>query len=147
MIDVDKLNYLSLHSIDKVVMEGTISIVNSGATSFPQGSLIVSETITNTYGRKAFARASWSIDSGVSYQSLESQVTYSFLYNTVAPAPVTSTPLRGLKAAVSIGVSDTLVTFRTANGFHGTVTDDGTTISYTPTSQTFIIKYAIFERE
>jgi len=146
MIDVDKLNFLSLHPIDKVVMEGTISIVNSGATAFPQDSLIVSSSITNTYGRKAFARASWSVDSGANYQSLESQVTYSFLYNTVAPAPVTSTPLRGLSGAISIGVSDSQVTFRTANGLHGTVTDDGTTILYTPTSQTFIIKYAIFER-
>jgi hypothetical protein len=146
-VDRDKLYFYSNDPIDKVVAEGTISIVNSGVTALYVDARVVSQTISNPYGRKCFVRASWTVDGGTSYQSLESQLTYSFNYNTVAPAPVTSTPQRGLKAAISIGVSDSSILFRTANGLHGNVSDNGTTITYTPTSQTFTINYVLFERE
>ena len=144
MIDVDKINYHSAYPIDKIVQEGTVTITNSGATDPNyQRALIVTETTPNTYGKKVFVRAVWSID-GANYNSLSSHVIYTF--TITLPGPITAT-LSGLKAAVSVGVSDSLIYFRTGNGYHGDVTDDGGTITYTPTPLTFIIKYALFEVE
>lgn len=146
LTDLDLLSFLSLHAIDKVVDSGTISIVNSGATTqAPQTAKIVESTLTNSYGRAAFVRLVWSIDGGTNYQSLDSQLVYTFTI-TVTP-PGTTATFSGLKAAVSVGVSNSLITFTTANGLHGNVSDNGVTYTYTPTSLTFNIKYAIFERE
>ena len=142
--DLDFLSFLSVHPIDKIVTSGTTSIVNSGATTqAPQTAFIVSSSIANPYGRAAFVRAVFSVDGGASYQSLDSQLTYTFNL-TVTPPGITVT-LSGLQAAMSIGVSDSIITFVTANGYHGNVTDTGT-YTYTPISQTFDIKYAVFER-
>lgn len=143
-ITIDRLSFYSKHAIDKVVTSGNTSVVNSGATSHPQVALIVSSAIANPYGRRALVRGAYSIDGGANYQSLDSRLIYTF--NLTVPGPSTEI-LNGLQAAISIGVSDSLITFRTANGYHGDVTDDGVNYIYTPISLTFLIKYAVFERE
>ena len=142
-VDITKLAYSSEYPIDKVVATETVSVVNDGATSDPQTAKIVSSSITNPYGSKCFVRAKWSVDGGTTYNSLDSRLHYTFSY-TITTIPVTNT-FSGLKAAVVIGVSNSTITFRTANGFHGNVSDDGVTVSYTPTSLTFDIKYALYE--
>lgn len=143
-IAAKKVVYDSLHPIDKVVARGTIQVVNSGASTDPQLCLVVDKAITNPYGKQAFVRAVWSVD-GVNYNSLYSHLLYTFTYNTAAPLPITTQTMYGLKGAVTVGISASTLTFRTGNGFHGTVSDNGTTKTYTPTSLTFTIKYAVYE--
>lgn len=143
MIDIDKLNYHSAYPIDKVVASGTVSIINDGATSSSQQARIVTETIENPYGKAVFARGIFSVAGG-DYNSIQSHLLYTFSYTT--PGPSTAT-LAGLKAAVSIGVSDSSIYIRTANGFHGAVNDDGVTITYTPTSLIFLVRYVLYEKE
>lgn len=143
-VDVTKLNFYSGHVIDKVVQTGTITIINDGNTGTNyQQAKIVTDTVVNSYGRKVFARARWSV-SGSSNNSLSNHVVYTFTITT--PGPTVAT-LSGLKAALSIGVSDSTIYFRTGNGFHGDVTDDGISITYTPTSLTFTIDYVLYEKE
>lgn len=143
-IKAGKVIFDSIHPIDKVVGTGTVSVVNSGATTqAPQTAHIVTSTIANPYNKKVYVRGIFSVD-GTNYNSLDSHLIYTF--SMTIPGPSTST-LRGLKAGCSIGVSDSTIYFRTANGFHGNVTDDGVTYTYIPTSLTFTIKYALFEKE
>lgn len=138
---LDKLNFLSKHPIDKIVQEGEVTVVNDGDTGTDyQTAKIVTSTTANSYGRACLARARWSIDGGSNWQALEGQLVYTFL---VQPFGAT---LDGLDSAISVGCSDSLVYFRTANGRHGTVTNADSTPSYTPTSRTFLIQYALYER-
>lgn len=147
-IDRTKLAYSSEDPIDKIVSTGTITVVNDGATSPTyQKAKIVTSTITNPYGKKCFVRARWSVD-GTNKNSLHTHLVYTFVVSTVPgdPGHPASATLNGLKAAVSIGVSNSTIYFRTANGLHGNVSGT-TTPSYTPTSQTFTIDYALYEIE
>jgi hypothetical protein len=146
-LDLTKIAFSSDHPIDKIVHyepDNTTSVVNDGVTSnSPQTAKIVTGSAANPYGTRCFVRARWSVDGGTSWQTLDSRLTFSF--TITAPGP-TVTTLTGLRAGLSIGVSDSTVHFRTANGYHGDVSDDGVTYSYTPTSQTFTIQYALFEK-
>lgn len=135
-VDINKLNFSSDHPIDKIVTTGTVSVTNDGSSGDYQTAKIVSSSIANPYGKKAFVRARWSVN-GTDYNSLHTHLLYSFVVSGVAT-------LKGLKAALSIGVSDSTITFRTANGLHGNVPAPPT---FTPTSQTFTIDYAVFEAE
>ena len=53
---------------------------------------------------------------------------------------------RVVNSAISIGCSNSTITFRTANGKHGNVTNTVSPV-YTPTSRTFLIQYTLMERE
>lgn len=132
-IDTDLLSFLSSDPIDKIVHEDEITIVNDGVTSFAQEAKIVTSTKVNPYGKAVLARARWSIDGGSSWQSIDSRLMFQYTDSGVT--------LYGLRAAISIGCSSNNVHFRTANGLHGDVVAG----VYTPTSQTFIIQYALFE--
>ena len=147
--NLDNLSVSNFNPIDKIVQQGEITIVNDGDTGTEyQTAKIVSGTVTNDYGRAGFVRARWSIDGGTNWQGLESKLTYVFTLNT-EPGDLghpTSVQLSGLDSAISIGCSDSTITFRTANGRHGAVTGLNTP-TYTPTSRTFLIQYALFERE
>lgn len=149
--DVDKVLFDSRYSIDKVVQEGTIEITNNGDTTSGAGSQtakIVTDTTPNTYGRAALARFRWSVDDGVNWQGMDSKLVYSFS-STLTDIPITVT-LKALNAAVSVGCDDTTVYFRTANGLHGNqsrTSAQAATVGYTPTSQTFLIEYALYERD
>src|SRR5690606_33298948 len=105
-----------------------------------QQAKIVADTQPNTYGRATLARARWSIDGGTSWQAMEAELVYSFTLTAFAAV------LIGLDSAISIGTDDTTVYFRTANGRHGNVSGTGP-FTYTPTSRTFTIQYALYERE
>lgn len=150
--DVNKLNFSSEDPIDKIVAQGTITVVNDGNTTTTgtntqyQSAKIVTSTIANTYGRAAFARYKWSVD-GTNYNTGTAHLLFSFT-RTITSIPVTSSPMRGLKAAVSVGCSNSTVYFRTANGFHNNVSvvNPADVNGYTPTSQTFTIIYALYER-
>jgi hypothetical protein len=104
--------------------------------------------VANDYGRAGFIRARWSIDGGTNWQGLESQILYVFNVATVSgnPGHPSNTNLSGLDSALSIGCSDSTITFRTANGKHGNVTNTVSPV-YTPTSRTFLIQYTLMERE
>jgi len=144
--DRNKLNFFTGDPVDKIVHEGTITIVNDGATSQqPQTAKIVEERIANPYGKKTLCRFVFSVDGGASYNGQDAHLAYTFTITGIPPAPAFSTTLGGLRAGVSIGVSASEIIFRTANGFHGNVTDNGTVYAYTPTNLDFIIKYALFE--
>lgn len=141
MATITGLDFLSTDPIDKIVQQGTVTVTNDGATNqAPQTSKIVESTVTNNYGKAVFCRYMWSVD-GTNYNGADTHLVYSY---TLTNGGGSST-LGGLKAAVSVGVSASTITFRTANGLHGNVSDDGVTYTYTPTSQTFTIKYALFE--
>lgn len=141
--------FISTNDIDKIVLEGEVTIVNDGDTGTSyQTANIATDSATNTYGRACMIRARWSIDSGSNWQSLDSQLIYTFTLNSEAgdPGHPFSTTLSGLDSAISVGCDANSVYFRTANGKHGTVTGT-TTPSYTPTSRTFVIQYELYERE
>jgi hypothetical protein len=148
----DLLHFLSTDPIDKIVQQGEITIVNDGNTTTSgtgtgeQTARIVSDTVPNSYGRAGLVRARWSIDGGTNWQSLETEIVYTFTL-TITDIPLTDT-LSGLDSAISIGCSDSTITFRTANGRHGNVSilsTDPIGTGYTPTSRTFIIQYALYE--
>lgn len=154
-MNLDLLSFLSDHSIDKIVADGQIVIVNDGNTTATGSSTgdgtarIITDSVANPYGRAALVRARWSIDSGANWQAMESRLTYSYTI-TFTDFGITSPPLRGLAAAISIGCSDSQIVFRTANGSHGNVSRTSLqpeTAGYTPTSRTFQIQYWIYERE
>ena len=150
----DKLNFYSFDSIDKIVDSGEVVIVNDGNTTSsgtntgPQTAKIVSLSIPNPYGRAALIRARWSIDGGSNWQGLESRLLYSFTI-TLTDIPVTSSPLKALQSAVSVGSNNTNIEFRTANGQHGNQSKLSTqgNVGYTPVSQTYRIQYWLYERE
>lgn len=144
----NKLNFFTGDPVDKIVAEGTITITNDGATSqAPQTAKIVEQRIANPYGKKALCRFVYSVDGGASFNGQDAHLAYTFTITLVPPSPGAGivVTLGGLKAGVSIGVTASEIIFRTANGLHGNVTDNGTVYTYTPTSQDFIIKYALFE--
>lgn len=146
--DRNKLNFFTGDPVDKIVAEGTVTISNDGATSqAPQTAKIVESRIANPYGKKALCRFVYSVDGGVSFNGQDAHLAYTFTITVIPPSPGAgfSTTLGGLKAGVSIGVTASEIIFRTANGFHGNVTDNGTVYAYTPTNLDFIIKYALFE--
>lgn len=148
MLSLDKLTFFSKHPIDKVVQEGEVTVVNDGDTTPTddyQKAKIVTKTGTNNYGRACLARVRWSIDNGTNWQGLENRIVYLFVYEDTANGFTQN--LKGLDSAMSIGCSDNLIYFRTANGKHGKVTDDGSNINYTPETRTFLIQYALYERE
>jgi len=145
------INFSTKNPIDKVVQEGEATIVNDGDTGedYQQANIVQSNTVNN-YGKASLIRARWSIDGGTTWQGLESEILYIFNVSTIPgePGHPQSANLKALDSAISIGCSNSLITFRTANGKHGDVT--GTqpgNISYTPTSRTFTIQYALYERE
>lgn len=150
--DVTKLNFYSGDPIDKIVTSGTVSYTNNGNTTGSgtgtgdQTAKVQLDTIANPYGIKAFARFAWSID-GANFNIADTHLIYSYTI-TLTDIPITSSPAPALKAAVSIGVSASTITFQTDNGFHNNVSrlsGDPSTSGYTPTSLTFTIKYALFE--
>lgn len=148
--DRTKLNFFTGDPVDKIVHEGTVTITNDGATNqAPQSSKIVESRIANPYGKKALCRFVFSVDGGASYNGQDAHLAYTYTITLIPPSPGAGivVTLGGLRAAVSIGVSASEIIFRTANGYHGNVTDNGTVYAYTPISQDFIIKYALFEVE
>lgn len=144
-VDSQKLLFSSADPADKIIFQDTVTIVNNGATSDYSTAKIQTSAVTNTYGRQLFARFVWSLDGG-SLNSQETRLNISYTI-TVTPPGVTSSPAKGLKAAVAIGVNNSQIIFKTANGDHGNVTsiDGGATYQYTPVSHSFLIKYALFE--
>jgi hypothetical protein len=142
--NLDNITFASKYPIDKIVQEGEITIVNNGDTSAQTGTYqtakIVEDTVANNYGRAGLIRARWSIDGGTNWQSLDSNLLYTF---TLTSFGVT---LSGLDSAISIACNDTTITFRTANGRHGNVGGSPPS-TYTPTSRTFLIEYALYERD
>jgi len=135
-VDRSKLNYFSQDPIDKIVQESEVTIVNDGdtaGTTGAQSAKIVTSTATNNYGKAVLTRARWSVDGGNSWNDLDARLMFEYTDSGVT--------LYGLRAGVSVGCSSSSVHFRTANGYHGNVSGG----AYTPTPQTFIIQYALFE--
>lgn len=146
--DRDKANFFSQDPADKVVIHNTITIVNDGDTTGMSGSnwllcKVATDSIPNTYGQKCLIRARWSIDGGTSWQGMRDKVAYGFTYTHTPSSTVISQV--NIDGAISVGSSDDTIYFRTINGRHGNVTDNGTTASYTPTSRTFLIEYWVYE--
>ena len=148
--DRDKLHFYTGDPIDKivapVVQRTIVNDGNTGGTTQWQTAKIVQQDYPNPYGKKCFVRGKWSIDGGATWNTFEAHLLLSFtiiLTNPSQPSQLGS----GLKAAVSIGVSDDSVRIVTANGDHGNVTVNLTTNaqSYSPISHTFLIEYELFE--
>lgn len=147
-VDRSKLIFYSGDPIDKIVGDidpDIVQVTNSGATSNdPFAAKIVESTISNPYGKKCLVRFKWSIDDS-NFDSPKTHLYYLWTLSFTGG----SEQLGGLKGAVSVGVSDSTITFRTANGDHGdasvTSTVSGNVYTYTPTSHTFYIQYVLFE--
>ena len=151
-VDVTKLQFYSGYVADKVVTTGSILITNNGDTTGlgsntgDQTARIVTSSIANPYGKKAFVRYKWTTNS-LDFNSSDTHQVYSYT-TTFTDIPVTSSPMQALRAAVSIGVNASNIIFYTANGLHGNVSrlsSSSSTVGYTPVSLDFIIYYAIFE--
>ena len=142
----DKILYSSLWTVDKVTHTGEMTIVNDGDSDASQSAKIVEEYEENPTGRLCYIRAAWSLD-GDNWNPVHTRLTYMFTVNYSGMFGTFSTDSQGLSAAVSVGCSNSQVVARTANGLHGTVTADDVGETYTPTSQTFYIRYALFEVE
>lgn len=141
-VNIDLLSLFSGHPIDKIVAPpGETIVTNDGTSLYYDEAKIVTASLPNPYGKRVFARARWSVDNRSSWQMLDSRLTYAYSITSFG----FTTALTGLRAGISIGVSDAGLHFRTANGYHGNVTDNGIDYVYTPISQTFIIQYALFE--
>lgn len=142
-MDLDKFSLIGTNPVDKVVQSGMFTVTNNGATSQYFTARIIDSSIVNSYGKKCFVRYRWNIDGGA-WQSKYSHDQYQFTLNY----PGGSQALFGLRSAVSVGVSDTDIYFRTGNGDHGNVTmSSGGAISYTPISHVFNIEYALFVKD
>ncbi len=150
-IDRAKLQYYSGDQIDKVVTGRTqVSIYNDGNTGGSdnwQRSQITQSSYQNQYGKRCFVRGWWSIDGGNTKYSFDSHQMFSFNINLHGSYYSGTQTKFGLLAAVSIGVSDSSVVIRTANGHHGDIsvnTDNGSQ-SYSAIPHTFLIEYELFE--
>lgn len=152
--NIDNLALVSSYPIDKVVLWDTITVANDGNTTATgsgggyQSARVVSQSIPNKYGKKAHCRFSWSTNNN-DFNSLDTRLLFDFTV-TLTDVPVTSTPLYGLQAGVSVGVNSTNITFVTGNGYHGNVSKlvaDPSTTGYTPIPQTFTINYALYALE
>lgn len=143
----DIINFIGTDPIDKVVYSPDlkISVVNDGATSSPQSAKIVTAQIANPYKKKCFVRFKWTTNGGINWENPDGREIYAFTY-TFTPGPF-STVMGGLRGAVSMGTDDNYIYVRTANGLHGDVSDNGVSLTYTPISLVFDIKYALFEVE
>lgn len=151
--DRDKLNFYTGDPIDKIVAPAVQrTIVNDGNTTGQTGTWqsakIVQQDYANPYGKACFVRGKWSIDGGSTWYTFETHRLDDFAIILINPSQPSQRG-SGLLAAVSIGVSDSVVRIRTANGHHGDVTVNiGTGAqTYTPTSHTFLIEYELFEVE
>lgn len=150
-IDRNKLQYLSIDANDKVVYENSITISNSGpsGSNYSTSDKIVSQSIANPYGKKCMVRFKWKLDND-DYNSQDTVLEYSFAIDATAWGGPILPADPGCKGAVSVGISDTEITFRTNNGHHGTVTYTGTAMtpgpdSYTAVPHDFTIEYALYE--
>ncbi len=145
--NIDLISFLSTKPADKIIFSGEISITNDGNTgTSDQTAKIVQQAIQNPYGRASLIRVRWSIDAGTNWQSHDTHLTYTYTYTDTGFG--FSALVSGLDSAVSVGSSDSEIVFRTANGRHGNVTANmGASITYTPTSRTFVIQYWGYERE
>lgn len=149
MPSLDALGFYSEHPIDKVVQEGSVSIFNDGDTTNQdnrfQSSKIVVDTVPNVYGREGLIRARWSINGGNDWQSLYSQIIYTFMVNYPDSLEQISW---NLDSAISVGSNTSQIIFRTANGKHGNVDlSDPQNPQYATQSRTFDIQYWMYERE
>lgn len=122
-VDVSKLNFYSGYPIDKVVVEGTASYTVAGSSALtPTYSL---QSVTNTYGAKAFINLSWSTDN-LNFNDQNSQTQF---YSAFRSQPMLSGQVQG-------GVDAGNIYFFIKNGLH----DAGGTA----TAQTFSINYAVY---
>lgn len=132
--------------IDKIVDTGTISVVNNGNTTGSQYTYQQANLVTHGlpgYGFPVFVRYIWRIGTG-SWQNSGSVIPYSYVVNF----PGGSSRLGGVRGLVGAGATIDSVAFRTLNGYHGNVTISSTGgVSYSPTSQTFQIRYAIYSMD
>lgn len=148
--DRDKLTFYTGDPIDKIVAPSVrrtiVNSGNTGGTTQWQTANIVQRDYDNPYGKKCFVRGKWSIDGGDTWNTFEAHLLFSFTIVITNPSQPSQTG-SGLKAAVSIGVSDTSVRIVTANGDHGNVTVNATSgaQSYSPISHTFLVEYELFE--
>lgn len=145
-MDIDDFILHSDFPPDKIVALGEVNIVNDGVTSEMLYMKIVEHRIPNPYIRKTFVRYVWSVESGIK-AGQESPILYTFSYSEIPPLSPLSGEVTGIRGMVSVGVNDDEIIFRTGSGYHGAVTWNGSNLNYTPISQTFNIKYALFEME
>lgn len=119
-VTAGKVAYTSYYEMDKVVDSGTVTYtVAAGAPqSFPPYPTSL-KSIPNTYGSKAFVKASWSID-GTNFNSSLGVLQY---YSGTYLQPI-------LKASVNCGSDASNIYFFITNNY--------------TTSLTYTINYAVY---
>lgn len=126
--------------IDKIVYSSDIiSITNPGPTSPSELANIVTHDIVNPVGKRVFLKFKWSLDNA-NWETGNSHIWFSFTRIT----PGGDFAAAGLKGAVSVGIDADNVYIRTASGYHGDTTYNPDP-SFSPISQTFYIKYWLYE--
>jgi hypothetical protein len=118
------MQFFSGLPIDKIAHAGstTQTVAGTGALS-PTTSLV---TLANPYGQKCFINAAFSIDGGVNYYDVETNINFNSVYRAGIM----------LKASVEIGCSNTNIYALIRNGYHDNA-GNGLAL-------TFIIKYTLF---
>lgn len=143
----DKLRFYSPDSIDKIVAKGKgVFVVNPGENANSTSARIVESRIPNPYKKRGFVRYRWKTNA-IDWQKSSTRVPFGFNFDASPVGGPAFNPLYGLKAAVSVGASDTEIVFRTANGWHNDVTQTMGGEVYSPISQTFEIEWALFAIE
>lgn len=71
-VDFTKLQFSSNHVPDKIVYESPVLTYSVGATT------VVTKTVTNSYGSKAFITLAWSLD-GSNYYPMQSTVSINYV--------------------------------------------------------------------
>lgn len=142
--NASKVRYTNYYPSDVVVTTDTATVTNSGydcvTHNDSQGNNLTSSPVPNTYGKRCIVRYVWSID-GLNFNAAEDYLLYTFTVSFSGG----STTLYNVRAAVEVSCDEDNIIFKTASGYHGNATIDGSGnySAGSPISQIFTIKYAL----
>lgn len=148
MANLDLLQFIGKELADKVVGQGSLSIVTSGPSGplYNTSDQIVQREVANPYGKLCFLRYRWNIDN-TEWNAPEYEERYAFTVDASIFGGPVSDPIPGIVGAVAGGVSADNILFEVINGHHGNVTYTLGDDLYTPVPHTFNIEWVLFTLE
>lgn len=163
-VDRSKIAYFSDDPIDKIVLQGQISVSNAGSVSTNTGYDVnypgmsgTSNSIANPYGRSAMVRYRWSVDGGATWSGQDSNMFYGYSVDgRVNGVHQEWAPTASLRGMVAVGTTSSNIVFRTLSNYH-TTSGIYSNLVFSPSvqvqwggwsaiSQNFIIQYWVYER-
>lgn len=162
MEDINALSFISKYPMDKIVEEGTMTLVHPGAVGYTGGTdvnlpraRVASTSTPNNYGKALMMRAKFSVDGGTTWHEAGDELTFFWVqtlyYNGT---PLGQLRLVSSRLSLSVGCNDSNVyaratgVFLSGSDIRVTITDPSPNWVYsgwTAVSQTITIKYWLFE--